>query len=266
MHAPPLLRAYVILLVFFLLSPIVISMSLAFSDSARLAFPPEGFSLRWFEAAYRNPFFLQSLSLSLVIGLTASALAAVGGTMAAIAINHFRFKGRTLIQVLVLLPLTLPAIVIGLGVLFAAPTYGMRTGTLLTTFAHAVICMPYVAYLVLATLANYDLTLEQASINLGASRWRTFWEITFPLIRPGVIAGTVFAFLISFDNVSLSLFTARGDTLPLRLMQHIQFQADPTVAAISIVMVVSSVAILFLFGRLLRQRQLSSLERATQQS
>ena len=114
--------------------------------------------------------------------------------------------------------------------------------------------MPYVAYLVLATLANYDLSLEQASLNLGASRWRTFRRITLPLIAPGLTAGAVCAFLISFDNVALSLFLARGDTLPLRLMQHIQFSADPSVAAMSTLLVAVSFVAMLPLARLFRNK------------
>jgi len=120
-------------------------------------------------------------------------------------------------------------------------------------------CIPYVAYLVLASLASYDITLEQASANLGASRSRTFFRITLPLIKPGIVAGGVFAFLMSFDNISLSLFTSNGDTLPLRLMQHIQHQEDPAVAAVSSVLVLLALIVMVMLGRVLRESQLGAL-------
>lgn len=258
-HASALLVLYVVLVVGFLLTPIVVAVTLAFSDNARLDFPPVGFSLRWFESALANPHFVNSFWLSTGIGLVSALLAAIAGTTAAIAINHYRFRGRTLMQVAVLLPLSLPALVVGLGILFMLGALELPTGNLATVMAHAAHGVPYVTYLVLATLANYDMSLEQASLNLGASRWHTFWRITMPILRPGIVAGAVFAFLISFDNVSLSLFLARGETLPLRLMQHIQYQADPTVAAVSAVLIALSLGILVLFGRVLRQRQLSAL-------
>lgn len=119
-----------------------------------------------------------------------------------------------------MLPLSLPGVVIGLGVLFTLGVFGMRAGLGAAVAAHSVLGVPYVTYLVLATLANYDITLEHASLNLGASRWETFHRIALPLIAPGVLAGAMCAFLISFDNIALSIFLTRGDTLPLRLMQH----------------------------------------------
>jgi len=112
-----------------------------------------------------------------------------------------------------MLPLSLPGIVIGLGVLFSLGTFGMRTGIAAAVAGHSVLGVPYVTYLVLATLANYDVSLEHASLNLGASRWQTFRWITLPAIRPGVLAGALCAFLISFDNVALSILLTRSDTL-----------------------------------------------------
>jgi len=259
-HAPSsLLVLYVALVVIFLLTPIVVAATLAFSNSATLNFPPEGFSLRWFKAALANPHFVRSFWLSGGIAIATAVLASIAGTTAAIAINHYRFRGRTLMQVVILLPLSLPALVVGLGLLFMLGMIDMPTGAVATILAHSAHGVPYVAYLVLATLATYDITLEHASLNLGASRWHTFWHVTMPILRPGIVAGAVFAFLISFDNVSLSLFLARGETLPLRLMQHIQYQADPTIAAVSTVLIALSLGILVLFGRVLRQRQLSAL-------
>jgi putative spermidine/putrescine transport system permease protein len=122
-----------------------------------------------------------------------------------------------------------------------------------------VLGVPYVTYLVLATLANYDVSLEHASLNLGASRWQTFRWITLPAIGPGVLAGALCAFLISFDNVALSIFLTRGDTLPLRLMQHIQFYANPSVAAVSSLLVGISLVVMLVLARVLRRRDLVRL-------
>jgi len=104
--------------------------------------------------------------------------------------------------------------------------------------------MSPISYFVLAALANYDLTLERASLDLGAGRVRTFVRITLPMIRQGVIVGAVFAFLLSFDNISLSLFLTRGDTLPLRLLQRIQYYADPSVAAVSTGLIALSILLM----------------------
>lgn len=246
---------------FFLLVPIAMAVALSFSESPRIVFPPDGPSLRWFRAALDNAAFAEGLRASLVIASLAAVLSAVAGTGVAIATHHFRFRGRSLLQVLIGLPVALPAVVVGLGLLFVLPGYGLRPGVLAAALSHSVVGSAYVAMLVLATFANYDLAIERAAADLGATRLQVFRTITLPLIRPGIVAGSAFAFLLSFDNVSLSLFVTRGDTLPLRLMQHIQFQADPTVAAVSTLLLAFSLIFLVLFFRAISEGQLDALRR-----
>ena len=246
---------YIAAVSLFLLAPIAVAVVLSFSSVSQLRFPPPGLSLRWYVKAATTDEFLAGVTMSAGVAAAVAALAMVAGTLAAIAINHCRFRGRTAVQTFVMLPLVLPTVVIGLGLLQTLGWYRIRPGFLAVVLGHAVIAVPYVTYLVLAALASYDLTLEQASLNLGAGRLETFRRITLPLLRPGIAAGGIFAFLLSFDNVALSLFLTRGDTLPLRLMQHIQYYADPSVAAVSSVLIVFSLAVLFVVGRLLGQRE-----------
>lgn len=254
-----LLCAYALLVVLFLLAPLIVAVGLSFSSGTRIEFPPPGFSLRWYREILDIEAFRSGLVNSLGIGAAVAVISAIGGTAAAIALNHFRFRGRAFMQSLTLLPLALPGVVLGLALLSAIGLFGLRPGAVATAIGHSALGVPYVTYLVLATLANYDLSLEQASLNLGASRWRTFRLITLPLIAPGVIAGAVCAFLISFDNVALSLFLSRGDTLPLRLMQHIQFSANPSVAAISTVLVGISFLAMLPLATLFRNRTIVRL-------
>lgn len=253
------LGAYAGLVVLFLLAPLVVAVGVSFSSGDRIEFPPPGLSLRWYRELFVIEAFRAGILNSLSIAAAVAVVSAIGGTATAIALNHYRFRGRALIQSLTLLPLALPGVVVGLGLLATIGLFGLKPGAVATAIGHSVLGIPYVASLVLATLANYDLSLEQASLNLGASRWRTFRLITLPLIAPGVVAGGVCAFLISFDNVALSLFLARGDTLPLRLMQHIQFSANPSVAAISTVLVAISFLAMLPLARLFRNRTIVRL-------
>lgn len=253
------LGAYAAAVCVFLFAPIVIATILSFSSVPQLVFPPPGYGLTWYREALETKNYISGFAVSTIIASGTALISAVAGTGAAIAINHYRFFGRSAVQVLIMLPVALPGVVIGLNLLFTLSLYNMTTGIVATTLAHSLLGTSYVTYLVLATLASYDLTLEQASLNLGASRSQTFWRITFPLVRRGIGAGAVFAFLISFDNVALSIFTARGDTLPLRLMQKIRFYPDPSVAAVATVLVLLSLVALPLFGRVLRQRDIGQL-------
>ncbi len=249
------LRLYGVALVLFLVLPIALPAAVAFTNGDTLAFPPEGISLRWFAAALENRQFMDGLRISLMIALGATALATVAGVTAAIAINRYRFRGRGTVQAVAMLPLALPAVVLGLAIMFALPIYRLQAGMTATILGHALLGLPYVLSMVLAALSNYDPTLERASLNLGAGPVHTFFRVTFPLIRGGVAAGAVATFLFSFDNISLSLFLSNNDTLPLRLMQQMQSYADPSVAALStLLMSLSLLGLLAIVPRMGRTR------------
>jgi putative spermidine/putrescine transport system permease protein len=174
----PLSRCYAAIVVLFLVGPILIGVVVAFSSGDRLEFPPPGLSLRWFKEALRTPQFMEGLWNSVIIAAGSAALATLAGTGAAIALNHYRFLGRSAVQALVMLPITLPGIVLGLGLLFMLRSYGLKPGLLAATFGHAMLSVPYVTAMVLAALANYDRSLERASLNLGVGPVRTFFRIT----------------------------------------------------------------------------------------
>ena len=249
------LRLFSAVVVCFLLAPIAIAVVMAFSSGERLVFPPAAFSLRWFSAVIDSSLLMDSLKLSLVIATASTVLATIAGTAAAVALDHYRFVGRTPVQAFLMLPLAIPAIVLGLGMLFSLPLFGMRVGALAAIVGHAVLGLPYVVAMVLASLANFDRTLERASLNLGVGPFQTFFRITLPHIRIGVLAGAVATFLLSLDNISLSIFVTRNDTLPLRLMQQMLSYADPSIAAMSTLLLVASfVLLLFLLPFLARRR------------
>ena len=236
------LVAYALAISMFLVLPLILAVILAFSSGNGIEFPPPGFSLRWIFKALNTREFQEGLLLSTVIATATGLISAIAGTAAAVGLNHFRFRGRAAVQVLLMAPLALPGIVIGLAILFVLPFFGLASGVVATIIGHSVIGVPYAAYMVLASLANYDMALDRASASLGAGPWHTFVAITLPLIYPGIAAGGICAFLLSFDNISLSLFLSTGKTLPLRLMQSIQFYTDPSVAAVSVLLVLLSLA------------------------
>lgn len=247
------LAVYVVLVCVFLALPIVAAVIMSFSSVSMITLPPPGWSLQWYETAFGERRFVRGFILSCQIAAMSSLIAGVTGTLAAVALNNYRFTGREALRLLLILPLIVPSIVIGLGLLQSYSLFGMRgVGFWQATLGHAVIGIPYVVYMVLASMANHDQRLEQAALSLGASRTQVFFGITLPLIRVGVLAGTGFAFLISFDEVALSLFLTRGDTLPLRLIQHIQYYADPSVSAVSTMTTAVSVALLALAGLVIR--------------
>jgi putative spermidine/putrescine transport system permease protein len=246
------LRMYAAAVCLFLLAPLIITVVLSFSAGDTLAFPPKAFSGRWFAEALRNTSFTDGFRVSLLIAAGVALISAVAGTAAAVALNHYRVTYSGPVRAFVMLPLALPGIVLGLGILFVLRDYGMAPGLWATMLGHSVIGIPYVTYMVLASFSNYDMALEQASLNLGESRAGTFFRITLPLIAPGIVGGAAVAFIMSFDNFSLSLFITKSDTLPLRLMQHVQGYLDPAVAAVATMLVALSLVVAFALSRLAR--------------
>jgi putative spermidine/putrescine transport system permease protein len=244
-------RVINLLLIAFLLLPIGIVLLFAFNSAAFIIFPPEGFSLRWFHSFFTHREFMRSFWLSLQLAATTVVISTLIGTMAAIAIVRGKIPGAGFLSALFLSPLMLPAILTGLAlfqfyvILDVGRTY---TGLLI---GHIVVTIPYVIRTVSALLHNFDRSVEEAAQNLGAGEVATFWHITLPLIRPGVIAGSVFAFIVSFDQFAVSLFLVQPgiNTLPIQLFNYLKYSFDPTVAAAATVSIALSVTVVLLLER-----------------
>jgi putative spermidine/putrescine transport system permease protein len=153
---------------------------------------------------------------------------------------RYRFRGREAISAFMLSPILFPTIVLGLALLVFYSRVGLSGSFTGLVIAHSVLTTPFVIRLVMASLAEFDPAVEEASRNLGAGWWRTFLQVTLPLIRPGVLAGAVFAFIISFDELVVTLFLAGPDmtTLPVRIYTYVEFSSDPTISAISTMLIV----------------------------
>jgi putative spermidine/putrescine transport system permease protein len=182
-------------------------------------------------------------------------LATVLGTPAALGLVRGSFPGKRLINAFILSPLIAPAIIVAVGVYFFYALIGVVGNPLALILAHTALAVPFVVINVTATLQGFDERLEYAAMNLGATPWRTFWQVTLPIIRPGVLAGAVFAFISSFDELVVALFVSGTGavTLPRKMWQSIRFEIDPTIAAVSTILIVLTSA-LFLGAELLRRR------------
>jgi putative spermidine/putrescine transport system permease protein len=239
----------------YLLFPILIVMPLSFSAGTYLSFPPPGFSLRWYANFFTRADWLGAAGLSLWIGGAVMALATALGTPAALALVRGDFRGRRLLAAFIISPLIAPVIIVAIGVYFFYARLGLVGNPYALVLAHTCLAVPFVVINVSATLQGFDERLEQAAMNLGATPWRTFWQVTFPLIRPGVLAGALFAFISSFDELVVALFVSGSTavTLPRKMWESIRFEIDPTIAAVSSILVVLSGA-LFVSAELLRRR------------
>jgi len=239
----------------FLVAPVVIVIPMSFSAAKYLSFPPPGFSLQWYQNFFARADWTSAMIQSIRVAFTVMVLATVLGIMASLALVRGNFPGKDLINAVIVSPLIVPTIIIAIAV------YGVYARLqLVQTFiglvvAHTVLALPYVIVNVTATLRGFDIRLEQAAQNLGASPLQTFRYVTLPLIAPGIFAGAVFAFIASFDELIVALFIAgaQGRTLPMRMFEGLRLEIDPTIAAVSSLLITFSVLVL-LSAELVRRR------------
>jgi putative spermidine/putrescine transport system permease protein len=227
------------LIALYLLAPVIVVVATAFTTTAYPVFPPRGFTFRWFDAFLGNADFLESVRISAILALASTAIACVLGTAAALGLARPRVRGRSALAALFLSPIFFPAIVLGLALLIVFTRAGLA-GTLWgMVAAHVVLTTPFVLRMVAASLGDFDPAVEEAARNLGAGWARTFFQVTLPLIRPGVLAGAVFAFILSFDELVVSLFLAGPglQTLPIRIFTFVEYSSAPTISAISTVLI-----------------------------
>jgi putative spermidine/putrescine transport system permease protein len=231
--------------------PILVVVLSAFSPTAFPEFPPSGISFEWFEEVFTKRAWVKAIKTSLTLLLMVTPLSVVLGTCAAYGLHRVRFRGRELLQSFLMSPLMIPQIVLGIALLYVFSALGV-TGSLWTmAVGQTVVCIPYVLRCVNASLASFDGALENASMSLGAGPWTTFRRVTLPLIRPGVVAGTVFAAVTSFGEVSISLFLSSPTAMPVsvRIFNYIEQTFDPAVTAVSAIFIFVSVVVLFVIDR-----------------
>jgi putative spermidine/putrescine transport system permease protein len=238
-------------ILFFMLAPLAVVAIFAFNPTPYIDFPPVGISMRWFTKLAASPDFMNGLMLSLKIALIVVVLAVVLGASAALAIARGAIPGAKVLAGVFLAPLTLPAILTGFALFQAFISLGLGRPLWALIVGHTVVTVPYVIRTTLAVLADFDRRIEEAAASLGASPSRVFFEITLPTIRPGVIAGAVFAFIVSFDQFPVSLFLVSpgNETLPVVLFNYMKFDLDGTIAAASMVSIAMAVLVVVLLDR-----------------
>lgn len=213
-----LTRGWTVLVLIFVYAPLLLVVVNAFNSSKTFAFPPSGFTLQWWRAAWNSEGMWTSLGNSVVVGLAATGVALILGTMIAFAVQRYDFFGRQTVNLLVVLPITLPGIVTGiaLNATFTS-ALGITLGMATVIIGHATFCMVIVFNNTQARLRRLGTSLEDASADLGASSWQTFRFVTFPMMRGALVAGAILAFALSFDEIVVTTFTAGPavQTLPI---------------------------------------------------
>jgi putative spermidine/putrescine transport system permease protein len=254
-----LLRALIVAIYAFLIGPIVLIVLMALNAGELLEFPPRGISLRWFVALYHSEQFMRAIATSLQIAFIAMIVSGLIGTTAAIYFVRFAKRFKEPLRLLLLGPLLLPEILSAIALLFLL--YEVRLGTtrgIGLQIGHSLITLPYVFINVSSALYNIDPSLEMAARSLGAGPMTAFRRITLPIIKPGLFAGCMFAFIISFDLFAMSLLLKGiGQTpLPVQLYDYLRWDFDPIAAAVSSVSILLTLAIVLLTERVVGLRAL----------
>jgi putative spermidine/putrescine transport system permease protein len=246
-----LLWLYVGALVLFLFAPILIVLVASFTASDFITFPPGPSSLRWYEKVLSEPDFLVPLWNSVRLAATATVLGSLLAIPAALAIVRGRFPGRRALETFLLSPLSLPTIILAVGLLFFSSRIGLSESSVALLAGHVVVTVPYILRTVVAVYVRANRETEEAAAVLGAPPYRVLWHVTLPLLRPGLIAGGIFAFLISFDEVAVALLMTNSDTttLPVSILSFLVYNYDPSVAAISTIQIGIVVVILLVLEK-----------------
>jgi putative spermidine/putrescine transport system permease protein len=246
------LRTYIGVLVAFLFAPIVVVVVASFTASDFITFPPGPMSLRWYQKVLSEPDFMGPLWNSVRLAVAATAVGSMLAIPAAVALVRGRFPGRAAIETFLLSPLSLPTIILAVGLLFFSARIGLSDSRIGLLAGHVVVTVPYIVRTLVSVYARANRETEEAAAVLGAPPLRVLWHVTLPMLRPGLIAGTIFAFLISFDEVAVALLMTNSDTttLPVSILSYLVYNYDPSIAAISTIQVALVIAILLVLERL----------------
>ena len=239
----------------FLFIPIIVIIPLSFNSEPYFTYPMPGYSLRWYEEFFSSPQWLLGLQNSIIVGIFATLVATVLGTLAALGLNRAEYPGKTTILAVLISPIIVPIVITAAGMFYFYAKLGL-TGTLAgLVFAHATIGVPFVVITVSATLAGFDYNLIRAGASLGGDPVRVFFRITLPLILPGVVAGALFAFITSWDELVIAIFLAGTEehTLPRRMWSGIRELMSPTIMAVATMLIMTSVGLMIAM-ELLRRR------------
>jgi putative spermidine/putrescine transport system permease protein len=259
-----LLRAGTALTLAFIYFPLAVLALYAFNRSRIQRWPIDGLSLQWIERAFENPGARDALTTSVKVGLTATAVALVLGSLAAFAVARYRFFGRDTVSFLVVIPIALPGIATGMALNSAfreAPLIGgIEFGTLTIAIGHATFCIVVVYNNVLARLRRTSRNMEEASADLGANPLQTFRYVTFPSIRTALLAGALLAFALSFDEIIVTIFTSGSvKTLPIWIFQNYSRpNQGPIVNAVGLFAVLLSIVPVYIAQRLTEDEAIAS--------
>lgn len=257
-------KALVVAILGFIILPAFVVTVASFNDKAILSFPPQQLSLRWFYNAISYRDFQIGFHNGLIVMLSASMIALIVGSAFAFVIDRYNFRGKRVIEGLLLAPLVVPHFTVGLGILIMAAQIGVSRTFTVVIICHVILVLPFVLRSVYISLRNLDHRLELAAASLGAQPWRVLFTVTLPLLTPGLVSGWLFAAILSFNEFTASLFVTaqRTQTLPVAMYNYVREYADPTMAAISVIFIVVTATLLALANAFLGLGKVLNVEQA----
>lgn len=248
----PVLAGVVLLVALFILIPLAIVVVVSLTPADFLKLPEDRLSLRWYRELAQQMDFARAFVQSVILALCSSVIAVVLGTLSAIGLVRYRFRGAGVLDMLCMAPLIVPQVVIGLALLQFFSALGMAQTFAGLVISHVVLCYPFVLRIVASSLKGLNPNVEYAARSLGANWFAAYRHVVLPLIRPGILVSAAFAFITSFDNLTVSLFVAGPYqvTLPIQMYQHIDYSNDPLIAAVSTALILMAIVFVFLFEKL----------------
>jgi spermidine/putrescine transport system permease protein len=239
----------------FLHLPILVLVVFSFNDS-KFSVDWAGFTLDWYRRLLERPDILRGLKASLIVGGVATVISAVLGTLIALALARHRFRGRTAFEGFLYVPIVTPEIVVGISLLILFALVKVPLGLTTITIAHVAFCLSFVVIVVLARLEGMDGTLEEAAMILGADEVTTFWKVTVPQLWPGILSGALLAFTMSFDDFVITSFVSGSgsSTLPIVVYGMVRRNVEPSINAISTIILLVTTALIYLADRLAREK------------
>jgi spermidine/putrescine transport system permease protein len=240
------LLIYTVLIFIFLFAPVALVVLFSFNKTAALTFPFHGFSLRWYREVFSSSTYTSAIFASLQVAVTAVLLVSIVGTLAALGISRYEFPGRRLLRSVMFAPAALPGLFIGIALLTLFVQMHASLSIWTVTVGHLIYTLPYFFLVANSRLSRFDFALEESARDLGAGPWHTFRRVTLPIVAPTLIAGALVVFSLSWDEVFITFFIVGSRvTLPIVIYSTVRQAVDPSVNAISTLLLAGSLLFIF---------------------
>jgi spermidine/putrescine transport system permease protein len=249
------MRGYYWLLIGLLYLPIALLFVFSINQNTTLSFPLKGFTLAWYEKLFATPALLHAVANSVIVAVSSSIAATAFGTMVALLLSRFDFRGRGALTGLAMLPLIVPYVVLAVALLILFHALGITLSLVTVAIAHVVVALPYTTLIVLARLIGFDQQLEEAAMDLGASYPATIRLVLLPIAAPAIVSAGITAFTVSFDEFALALFLAgRDPTFPVYLYGQLRFATTLPVLIATAVLLMAATLVLLVVAESVRRR------------